>query len=82
MSRKRIRVEVTWLDAAAVTQAWVPLADAVSKDGRALVCIHSIGYLIRFDKKVLVLAADAHDERVGRVQIIPQRLIVKRRRLR
>lgn len=76
------RLEVTWYDAAAVTQAWVPLADAISEDGRALVRIHSIGYVIHCDKKVLVLAGDAHDERVGRVQIIPRKSIVKRKRLR
>ncbi len=82
MSRKRIRVEVTWLDSATVMQAWVPLADAISKDGRALVPVHSIGYVIHADKKVLVIAASVQGEygaRVGGVHIIPQGSIVKRR---
>lgn len=80
MSSKRLKVEVTWQDAAALNGPWDDL-DAVLKD-RALVLVHSIGYVLADDRRVLVLARSIHGSRVGGVAIIPKRAIVKRRRLR
>ena len=77
---KRTKLEVTWQDAAALNGPWDDL-DAVLKD-RAPVLVHSVGYVLASDRRVLVLARSIHGTRVGGVSIIPKRAIVKRRRLR
>ena len=77
---KRPKVEVTWQDAAALVGPWDDLS-AVLKD-RTLVRVHSVGYVLADDRRVLVLARSIHGARVGGVAIIPKRAIVKRKRLR
>ena len=80
MSSKRPKIEVTWQDATALLGPWDDL-DAVLKN-RAAVLVHSVGYVLADDKRVLILARSIHGTRVGGVAIIPKRAIVKRRRLR
>jgi hypothetical protein len=77
---KRPKVEIIWLDAAALVGPWDDL-DAVRKN-RAPVRVHSVGFVLADDKRVLVLARSIHGTTVGGVAIIPKRAIVKRKRLR
>jgi len=80
---KRLRrVEVEWDDACQLVGAWHDRDEALSRSGRSPLRIVSIGYILRLDKRVLVMAQSAHGSRVGGVQIIPRRAIVKRRVLR
>jgi hypothetical protein len=72
-------VEVTWQDGAALVGPWDDIGAA--RKSRA-VRVHSVGYVLVDDKRVLVLARSIHGTRVGGVSIIPKRAIVKRRRLR
>ncbi len=81
-TRKAWVLEVTWEDAAALTGAWDDLGAVRSRGGRSLVRVHSVGYVLVDDKRVLVLARSVHGKRVGGVAIIPHSAIVKRRRLR
>lgn len=76
------RLEVTWYDAAHLTGAWDDLEAVLSKEGRSLVRVRSVGYVLANDKRVLILAGSVHGKRVGEVSIIPHSAIVKRKRLR
>ena len=76
------RLEVVWHDASHLTGDWDDRDAVLSKTGRSLVKIRSIGYVLYSDRKVLILAGSFHDTRVGRVALIPRKSIVKRRRLR
>jgi len=76
------RLEVTWYDAAHLTGAWDDLETVLSKEGRSLIRVRSVGYVIADDKRVLILAGSVHGKRVGAVTLIPHSSIVKRRRLR
>jgi hypothetical protein len=78
----RRRLEVTWDDAGHLTNAWDDLDAVLSKEGRSLVRVRSVGYVIADDKRVLILAGSVHGKRVGAVTIIPRKSIVKRKRLR
>lgn len=73
-----VRVEVIWEDSAAIAR-WEAIADVLSKDGKSLVRVHSIGYLLEKDDHVVVLAGsiDRRAGRVGRVALIPRGAIVK-----
>jgi hypothetical protein len=75
-------VEIVWLDAAALTGPWDDLGAVLSKKGRALAPIHSVGYVLGEDKQSLVLARSIGGSRVGGVAIIPASAIIKRRRVR
>jgi hypothetical protein len=76
------RLEVQWDDACQVVGAWHDRSAVLSKEGRSLVRVRSVGYVLRLDKQVLVLADSIHGSRVGGVQVIPRGAIVKRKRLR
>jgi hypothetical protein len=76
------RLEVTWYDAAGLTNAWDDLDAVLSKKGRELIRVRSVGYVLADDKRVLILAGSVHGKRVGAVTLIPQKSIVKRKRLR
>jgi hypothetical protein len=76
------RLEVTWYDAASLTGAWDDLEAVLSKEGRSLVRVRSMGYVLADDKRVLILAGSVHGKRVGGVTLIPRKSIVKRKRLR
>lgn len=75
-------LEVEWEDAAALTGAWDELDAVLSKKGRSPVRVHSVGYVLADDERVLILARSVHGSRVGGVAIIPRAAIVKRRRVR
>jgi hypothetical protein len=79
--RKRTVLEVEWEDATALTGAWDEIGAVLSKKGRSLVRVHSVGYVLADDKRVLILARSVHGTRVGGVAIIPHAAITKRRRL-
>jgi hypothetical protein len=79
---KARRLEVTWYDAASLTSAWDDLDAVLSKEGRSLVRIRSVGYVLADDKRVLILAGSVHGKRVGSVTIIPRKSVLKRKRLR
>jgi hypothetical protein len=73
--------EVTWDDACTLTGQWHERSEAISKRGRALVRVTSVGYVIYLDKHVLVMVSSVHGPRVGDVQVIPRGNVVKRRRV-
>jgi hypothetical protein len=75
-------VEIEWDDACVVNGAWHDRAEVVSKSGRTLARVRSVGYVLYADKKVTVLASSFHHDRVGEVQDIPTKTIVRQRVLR
>lgn len=78
--KKAWRLEVTWRDSTLNNGGWHDITDHLK--GRWGDLIHSVGFVLRDDKKGLTLASSVHGKRAAGVVNIPAGMIVKRRRIK
>ena len=77
---KAWRLEVTWRDSTLHNGGWEDIS--VHLRGRWGDPCHTVGYVLRDDKKGLTLASSVHGKRAAGVVNIPAGMVVKRRRIK
>jgi hypothetical protein len=83
LPRKLWRIEVVWVDSQLHRGGWQPISGHRRVLDKSMVC-HSVGFILRDDKKGITLASSVSDRNSTAYGVIsiPARQIVKRRRLR
>jgi hypothetical protein len=74
-------VEVTWLDSHGTHKAWNSL-DEVLQTGIVACECRTVGYLLKLDKQLVIVAQSLSDDEVGSPLTIPRGSVQRIRRLR